>query len=78
MNVGNQAQISISMRSLDKLLQEVVITGYQAVKKKDVTAAISRISAAEIDNLPMPVIRYSPVSLPMVFPCVLLIPPSAD
>ena len=54
MSLGNQAQISVTMRSQDKSLQEVVVTGYQTVRKKDVTAAISRISASEIDNLPIP------------------------
>jgi TonB-linked SusC/RagA family outer membrane protein len=34
-------------------LEEVVVTGYQTVRKKDVTAAISRISAADIENLPV-------------------------
>jgi TonB-dependent starch-binding outer membrane protein SusC len=52
--VGNQTSINTSMITVAKALQEVVVTGYQVVKKKDVTAAISKINASEIDNLPIP------------------------
>lgn len=54
MSVGNKADISVTLKSVDKSLQEVVVTGYQTVRKKDVTAAISKIGASEIDNLPIP------------------------
>ncbi|MBS1759052.1 MAG: TonB-dependent receptor [Bacteroidetes bacterium] len=53
-SIGNQTQLNVTLKSSDKSLQEVVITGYQTVRKKDVTAAITKISAAEIDNLPIP------------------------
>lgn len=52
--IGNNTVINVSLVSSDKSLDEVVVTGYQTVRKKDVAAAISKISAAEIDNLPMP------------------------
>ena len=52
-SIGSQSTINISLKAEDKSLQEVVVTGYQVVRKKDVTAAISRISAADIDNLPI-------------------------
>ncbi|TMI65963.1 MAG: TonB-dependent receptor [Bacteroidetes bacterium] len=52
--VGNQTSINTSMITVTKALQEVVVTGYQTVRKKDVASAISKISAAEIDNLPIP------------------------
>jgi len=52
--IGNQSVINTSLKTAEKALQEVVVTGYQTVRKKDVTAAISKISAADIDNLPMP------------------------
>lgn len=54
MSIGNRAEISVSLKSLDKSLQEVVVTGYQTVRKKDVTAAISQIKGSDIDNLPIP------------------------
>ncbi len=52
--IGNRTQFNVSLRNADKALDEVVVTGYQTVRKKDVTAAISKISAADIENLPMP------------------------
>ena len=52
--IGSQSVISISLKADDKSLQEVVVTGYQTVRKKDVASAISKISAADIDNLPIP------------------------
>lgn len=54
MAIGSQSVMNISLKTDDKSLQEVVVTGYQTVKKKDVSAAISKISAADIDNLPIP------------------------
>ncbi len=53
-SIGNQTNISVSLKTEDKAMQEVVVVGYQAVRKRDVTAAISKIGAAEIDNLPIP------------------------
>jgi TonB-dependent starch-binding outer membrane protein SusC len=53
-SIGNQSTINTTMASAEKALEEVVVTGYQTVRKRDVTAAISRISAADIENLPMP------------------------
>src|SRR5436190_21663784 len=50
--VGNQMSINSSMITVTKALQEVVVTGYQIVRKKDVASAISNISVGEIDNLP--------------------------
>ena len=52
--IGNRADISVSLRSVTTNLDEVVVTGYQTVRKRDVAAAISKISAEEIDNLPIP------------------------
>lgn len=52
--IGSQSQINTTLRNAEKALQEVVVTGYQTVRKKDLTAAISRISAADIENLPIP------------------------
>ena len=52
MAIGSQSTINVSMKADDKSLQEVVVTGYQTVKKKDVAAAITKIGAADIDNLP--------------------------
>jgi TonB-linked SusC/RagA family outer membrane protein len=52
--IGSQSTISITLKADEKSLQEVVVTGYQTVKRKDVTAAIGKISGDQIDNLPIP------------------------
>jgi TonB-linked SusC/RagA family outer membrane protein len=52
--MGNQTRFSIELKTSDRSLDEVVVTGYQAVRKRDVASAISKISAADIENLPMP------------------------
>ncbi len=52
--IGSQSVINVALKSEDKSLQEVVVVGYQTVRKKDVAAAISKISAADIENLPIP------------------------
>jgi TonB-linked SusC/RagA family outer membrane protein len=53
--IGSTSLMSVTMKTAeDKSLTEVVVTGYQTVRKKDVASAISRISAADIENLPIP------------------------
>ena len=52
--IDNNSVLNITLAASNKSLDEVIVTGYQTVRKKDVAAAISKISATEIDNLPMP------------------------
>ncbi len=54
LSVGSGTVLNVSLKAADKSLQEVVVTGYQTIRKKDVASAISRISAADIENLPIP------------------------
>jgi TonB-dependent starch-binding outer membrane protein SusC len=51
--IGSGA-INVSLTTSITNLDDVVVTGYQTVKKKDVAGAISRISGDQIDNLPIP------------------------
>ena len=51
--IGTQSVINISLKASDKSLEEVVVVGYQTVRKREVTSAISKISGDEIKNLPM-------------------------
>ena len=51
--IGSGSDINITLKADDKALQEVVVTGYQTVRKKDVASAISKISASDIENLPV-------------------------
>jgi TonB-dependent starch-binding outer membrane protein SusC len=51
-SIGGGNEISVTLKSKEAELDEVVVTGYQTVRKKDVSAAISKISGEEIENLP--------------------------
>ena len=53
MVIGNNAQVNVVLKQVDKDMEEVVVTGYQTVRKKDVASAISQISAKEIENMPV-------------------------
>lgn len=53
-SLSGKTKLSVDLVPVVDKLEEVVVTGYQVQKKKDVTAAITRIGGAEIDNLPMP------------------------
>jgi len=53
-NIIGKSEIEVKLQSKENALDEVVVTGYQTVRKKDVAAAISKINAEEIDNLPIP------------------------
>lgn len=53
-NIGNQSQISLSLQSNERALQEVVVVGYGTQRKKSVTASISKIDPGPISNLVTP------------------------
>ena len=51
--VGSQNNLSVSMVPENKLLNEVVVIGYGAVKRKDLTGAVAQIDSKEIDAFPV-------------------------
>jgi len=53
-SIGTKSIINPTLRQSEKALDEVVVVGYQTVRKRDVASAVSKIGAADIDNLPMP------------------------
>jgi TonB-linked SusC/RagA family outer membrane protein len=53
MNIGTQTMINVSMKPEDKTLQEVVLVGYSSVRKGNLTGAVSKIKAPEIENRPV-------------------------
>jgi len=50
--ISGKTTINASLRSEEKAMQEVVVVGYETIKKRDVTAAISKINSSDIENLP--------------------------
>lgn len=51
--VGNQSVINMQLTPDIQQLQELVVVGYGAVKKSDVTGSLSSISAEDIQSLPV-------------------------
>lgn len=49
--VGNQTQISISLKTDTKQLSEVVVVGYGTQRRKDLTGAIASLDGKEIKNI---------------------------
>jgi len=49
--VGNQSTIDVVMKPVVSELNEVVIIGYGAVKKKDITGSVSTVGKKTIENL---------------------------
>ena len=59
--VGNQTEINVTMRESSMMLDDVVVIGYGAVKKRDVSTAISSIKAEDIANHPISDFRQAMV-----------------
>jgi TonB-dependent starch-binding outer membrane protein SusC len=52
-SIGTKALIEVSLKSADKALQEVIVTGYgTSRKKRDEAGAISTVLGAQIENKP--------------------------
>jgi TonB-dependent SusC/RagA subfamily outer membrane receptor len=53
LSIAGRSDFNVQLTAGSKVEEEVVVVGYQTVRKRDVSAAISKISAADIENLPM-------------------------
>ena len=51
--VGNKTTLDVVLRVDNKTLDEVVVIGYGAVERKDLTGAVSSVSAKDIKDLPV-------------------------
>lgn len=47
-------EMNVTMKPADKTLSEVVVVGYGTRIKRDVTSSISKVTAREFQNLPLP------------------------
>ena len=52
-SVGSQQSLRISMTEDTQALEEVVVVGYGAVKKKDLTGSVASVAVADIDKQPV-------------------------
>ena len=51
--VGNQDRIDVTLALDSKQLEDVVVIGYQAVQRRDVTGSVSSVSAQQIKDVPV-------------------------
>src|SRR5436190_1279010 len=51
--IANKGQVNLSLTSSDNTMDQVVVIGYGAVKKRDVTGAVSSINEKEIKSRPV-------------------------
>ena len=51
--VGSSKNINVTLQDDSKVLDEVVVVGYGTVKRKDVTTAVSSVSAKDFDTRPI-------------------------
>lgn len=51
--VGTRTDLSITLKEDSKTLDDVVVIGYQAVQRRDVTGSVSSVSAQQIKDIPV-------------------------
>jgi TonB-linked SusC/RagA family outer membrane protein len=51
--IGSQTNLSIRLKKEDKTLSEVVVTGYQTLRKREISTPIAKISGRDIENMPV-------------------------
>lgn len=52
--VNNRSTISVVMQESDKSMDDVVVVGYQNVRRRNTTAAIASVKGRDIENTPYP------------------------
>lgn len=53
LNVGSQSSYSIKMVSENEALDEVVVIGYQTVRRKDLTGSVASVKGEDIASMPV-------------------------
>ncbi|RYY92886.1 MAG: TonB-dependent receptor, partial [Chitinophagaceae bacterium] len=52
-NVGNRTSIEVVMTTTSTTLNDVVVVGYQTVRRKDLLASVSSVSARDLKDIPV-------------------------
>lgn len=52
-DINNKSEVNISIESSTSALQDVVVIGYTAIRRKDVTGSVAGIDAKEINSRPV-------------------------
>ncbi|MDU0371507.1 TonB-dependent receptor [Hymenobacter endophyticus] len=51
--VGSKTDLTVALKEDSKTLDDVVVIGYQAVQRRDVTGSVSSVSAQQIKDIPV-------------------------
>jgi TonB-linked SusC/RagA family outer membrane protein len=51
--VGSQSAVNVTLASDSKQLEDVVVIGYQAVQRRDVTGSVSSVGAQQLKDIPV-------------------------
>lgn len=52
-SVNNQSNLAVSLQSTSQVLEQVVVVGYGTQRRRDVTGAVSSVTAAQIEKVPV-------------------------
>ncbi|GAB3641470.1 TonB-dependent receptor [Spirosoma arcticum] len=58
-NVGNRAVVNVTLSNDTRSLDEVVVTGYGAQSKRNLTGNIARVASRDIENIPVPSVEQA-------------------
>ena len=51
--VNGQTELNVSLTADEKVLDEVVVMGYESVNRRDVTGAVSSVSDKQLKDIPL-------------------------
>ena len=58
-NVGSRSTVNVTLSNDSRSLDEVVVTGYGAQSKRNLTGNIARVASKDIENIPVPSVEQA-------------------
>lgn len=58
-NVGSRSTVNVTLSNDSRSLDEVVVTGYGAQSKRNLTGNIARVASRDIENIPVPSVEQA-------------------
>ncbi|WP_461148337.1 SusC/RagA family TonB-linked outer membrane protein [Spirosoma pulveris] len=58
-SIGNRAVINVALSNDTRSLDEVIVTGYGAQSKRNLTGNIAKVGARDIENIPVPSVEQA-------------------
>jgi len=57
--IGNRSEVNVSLSNDSRSLDEVIVTGYGAQSKRNLTGNIAKVGARDIENIPVPSVEQA-------------------